>query len=129
MTSQDSSIRIFTVIVSPFARIAWTAAVVAVLLVAFMASGAPPLAMVILGYLGQLAVVLWIVEDAHERRRTPCFDFGYFLLVTYPFSLVWYCVSTRGWRGWLLVFTVLGIVYVPTFMATFAWAVFSVIMR
>lgn len=129
MISSTNSPSFLSVIVSSFARIAWTAIVVAVLLVAFMASGAPPLAMVILGYLGQLAVVLWIVEDAHERRRTPCFDFGYFVLVTYPFSLVWYCVSTRGWRGWLLVLAVLGIVYVPTFMATFAWAVWSVIMR
>ena len=119
----------YSILVSPFARIAWTATIVAVLAVAFMASGAPPLAMMILGYLGQLAVVLWIVEDAHAQRRTPCFDFGYFVLVTYPFSLVWYCVSTRGCRRWLLVLAVLGIVYVPTFVATFAWAIFSVIMR
>jgi hypothetical protein len=102
---------------------------VAVLLVAFMASGAPPLAIVVLSYLGPLAVVLWIVEDAHQRRRTPCFDFGYFVLVTYPFSLVWYCVSTRGWRGWLLVLAVLGIVYVPYVVATVALAFLSVILR
>lgn len=114
---------------SPFARIAWTAAAVAVLLVAFSASGAPPLATVMLSYLGPLAVVLWIVEDAHHRRRTPCFDFGYFMLVTYPFSLIWYCVSTRGWRGWLLIFAVLGIVYIPAFVAMFAGTFFSVITR
>ena len=121
--------RSVSVLTSPFARIAWTAGVVAVLLVAFMASGAPPLAMVLLGYLGPLAAVLWIVEDAHQKRRTPCFDFGYFLLVMYPFSLVWYCVSTRGWRGWLLVLAVLGIVYVPYVVATVALAFLSVIMR
>jgi hypothetical protein len=116
-------------LLSPFARIAWTAALVAVLLVAFMASGAPPVAMILLSYLGPLAVMLWIVEDAHERRRTPCFDFGYFVFVTYPMSLVWYCISTRGWRGWLLVFAVLGIVYVPSFVATMAWTILSVMMR
>lgn len=118
-----------SLLLSPFARIAWTAALVAVLLVAFMANGAPPVAMILLSYLGPLAVVLWIVEDAHERRRTPCFDFGYFVFFTYPMSLVWYCLSTRGWRGWLLVFAVLGIVYVPSFVATIAWAFLSVIMR
>ncbi len=114
---------------SPFARIAWTAVAVAVLLVAFTASGAPPLAMVVLSYLGPLAVVLWIVEDAHQRRRTPCFDFGYFVLATYPFSLIWYCVSTRGWRGWLLVFAVLGIVYIPALVAMFAWTFLSAMIR
>jgi len=129
MISSTNSPSFLSVLASPFARIAWTAAAVAVLLVAFMASGAPPLAMIVLGQLGPLAIALWIVEDAHQRRRTPCFDFGYFVFFTYPFSLVWYCVSTRGWRGWLLVFAVLGIVYVPTLIATFAWAVFSVIMR
>ena len=114
---------------TPFARIAWTAAAMAVLLVAFMACGAPPLAIALLSQLGPLAVVLWIVEDTHQKRRTPCFDFGYFVLVTYPFSLVWYCVSTRGWRGWLLVLAVLVIVYVPYVVATVALAFLSVIMR
>jgi len=118
-----------SLLLSPFARIAWTAGVVAVLMVAFLANGAPPLAMVVLSYLGPLAVMLWIVEDANQRRRTPCFDFGYFVFVTYPFSLFWYCVSTRGWRGWLLVLAVLGIVYVPTFVATLAWTILSVTMR
>lgn len=122
----NSSVSVLT---SPFARIAWTAAAVTVLLVAFFASGAPPLAMILLGYLGPLAAVLWIVEDARQKRRTPCFDFGYFLLVTYPFSLVWHCVSTRGWRGLLLLLAVLGIVYAPYFVATIAWAFLSGIMQ
>ena len=114
---------------SPFARIAWTGGAVAVLLPAFLASGAPPLAITLLRYLGPLAVALWIVEDAHQQRRTPCFDFGYFVFITYPFSLVWYCVSTRGWRGWLLGLAVLGLVYVPYVVATIAWAFLSVVMR
>jgi hypothetical protein len=46
-----------------------------------------------------LVLVLWIVADAKERRRTPCFDYGFFLLMLYPFSLFWYWTRTRGWRG------------------------------
>ncbi|MGI8981982.1 MAG: hypothetical protein ACR2FY_22345 [Pirellulaceae bacterium] len=129
MTIQSSDPSIATLIVSPFARIAWTGGAVAVLLLAFLASGAPPIAIVLLGYLGPLAVALWIVEDALQERRTPCFDFGYFVFVTYPFSLVWYCVSTRGWRGWLLVLAVLGLVYAPYVVATVAWTFLSVVLR
>ena len=121
--------RTVSILVSPFARIAWTGGAVAVLLLAFLASGAPPQAMVLLSYLGPLAAILWVVEDAHGQRRTPCFDFGYFVFVTYPFSLVWYCVSTRGWRGLLLVLAVFGLVYSPYVVATVAWAFLSVVMR
>lgn len=129
MTPANSNAGIIELIASPFARIAWTAAAVAVLMVVSMASAAPPLAMVLLSYLGPLAAMLWIVDDARQQRRTPCFDFGYFIMITYPFSLIWYCVSTRGWRGWLLVLAIMALVYVPYLVAAVAWAFLSIAMR
>lgn len=121
--------RVVSTLVSPFARIAWNGGAVTVLLVAFKLSGAPPIAMLLLSYLGPLAAVLWILDDAREQRRTPCYDFGYFMMITYPFSLVWYCVSTRGWRGWLLVLAIMALVYVPYLIATVAWAFLSIALR
>ena len=50
-------------------------------------------------YAVPVALLAWIAADAKERRRTPCFDFGLFLLVLWPLSLFWYCIATRGWRG------------------------------
>lgn len=129
MTPQVSTGSVLSLIAFPFARIAWTAAAVTVLLVACMASRAPAIAMVLLSYLGPLAAVLWILDDARERRRTPCYDFGYFLMITYPFSLVWYCVPSRGWSGWLLLMAILGLVYAPYVVATVVWVFLSAVMR
>ena len=118
-----------SILATPFARIVWTAAAVAVLMIAFMASGAPSLGTVLLSYLVPLATMLWIVDDARQQRRTPCFDFGYFIMMTYPFSLIWYCVSTRGWREWLLVLAIMGLVYVPYLVAAVVWVFLSIAMR
>jgi hypothetical protein len=46
-----------------------------------------------------IVLVAWMVADAKERRRTPCFDYGFFLFMLYPFSLFWYWTRLRGWSG------------------------------
>jgi hypothetical protein len=63
--------------------------------------GQPPLmlAWLLVQYAVPVALIAWIEADARERRRTPCFDFGLFLLALWPFSLFWHCIATRGWRG------------------------------
>jgi hypothetical protein len=57
------------------------------------------LAWLLMQYAVPVALLAWIAADAKERRRTPCFDFGLFLLGLWPLSLFWYCIATRGWRG------------------------------
>ena len=57
------------------------------------------LAWVLMQYAVPVALLAWIAADAKQRRRTPCFDFGLFLLALWPLSLFWYCFATRGWRG------------------------------
>jgi len=57
------------------------------------------LAMELLQRAPGVVLVVWMIADAKERRRTPCFDYGFFLLMLYPFSLFWYWTRTRGWRG------------------------------
>jgi hypothetical protein len=69
-------------------------------------------------YAVPVALLAWIAADAKERRRTPCFDFGLFLLMTWPLSLFWHCGRTRGWRGLAMAAGLLLLCYVPMmFMA------------
>jgi hypothetical protein len=66
-------------------------------------------------------LVLWVVADARRRRAVPCYDFGLLVGVTFPVSVAWYCVWSRGWRGflwagglillWLAPYVVAGIVW------------------
>lgn len=71
------------------------------------------LVLVLLQYAVPVTLLAWIAADAKERRRTPCFDFGFFLLATWPLSLFWYCGRTRGWRGAALASGLLLLCYVP----------------
>lgn len=72
-----------------------------VYLVTAAVRGQQPLLLVpfLMQYAVPVALLAWIMADAKERRRTPCFDFGFFLLATWPLSLFWHCWLTRGWRG------------------------------
>jgi hypothetical protein len=74
-----------------------------------------------------LLIVYWIVADARRRRCVPCFDFGFLLAISLPLSLVWYAFWTRGWRGFLLLLTLLGLIYGPWVLAVIAWAVFHAV--
>jgi hypothetical protein len=79
------------------------------------------IAEVIFRYALPYTIVLWIVADAKERRSTPCFDFGFFALATWPVSLFWYCISSRGWRGLGLAAGLMALACVPL-ITTFALA-------
>jgi hypothetical protein len=64
-------------------------------------------------------VMIWMDYDALRRRRRPCFDFGLFLVVTFPVSMVWYCFWSRGWRGIKLLLGLGGLLLLPIFAAVF----------
>jgi len=123
---------------SPLAEVVVLAGALAILQPIYALASSTPgpvplnLAEVLFRYAIPYAIALWIVADAKERRRTPCFDFGFFVLATWPLSLFWYCISSRGWRGLGLSFGLIGLAFVPviaTFSA-FVWAaVFETILR
>jgi len=72
-----------------------------------------------------LMLVVWMTTDAKERRQTPGFDFGFFLLILYPISLFWYCIHTRGWRGLGLSLGLLLLTQLPaisTVVVVFIWS-------
>lgn len=119
---------------SPLAQITGLSLVMAVAQPVVAISGvnpvipAPLLVGLFLGYALPVTVVLWIAADMVERGRTPCFDLPFLLLMAFPVSLFWYCISTRGWRGLLLALGLLMLVYLPpiaTDVMRFAWAIMS----
>ncbi len=69
-----------------------------------------------------LAVVLWVAADARQRRRVPCHDFGWLVLVYYPVSVAWYLIRTRGWlRGVGMLLVLIVLLCLPNLCATIAW--------
>ena len=69
-----------------------------------------------------LTVLMWIVADARLRGKTPCYEFGFFLYMTFPASILWYVVRSRGVvKGILLLLLILLLAILPDMVATAAW--------
>jgi hypothetical protein len=122
---------------SPLGQISLFACALAILqptyLIAEHMRGAAPLLLAdfLFQYALPVVIVCWIEADAKERRRTPCFDFGFFLLILWPLSLFVYCISSRGWAGVGLSFALLMLAYVPaivTLMVSVVWAMAASLM-
>jgi hypothetical protein len=79
-----------------------------------------------LAYALPVTLVLWIAADMKDRGRTPCFDLPFLLLMAFPISLFWYCISTRGWYGLLLASGLFAVACLPSLATDFvriAWAI------
>jgi len=96
-----------------------------VILSSYVVLGASPspLQMVILPYAIAFFMMLWVLEDAHRRQGFPCYDFGFFVALGFPFSVVWYLLWTRGLRGLLVIGIFLGLYLTPWLCAIGVWAV------
>jgi len=57
-----------------------------------------------------LAVILWLQKDARRTGVGAVQDWGYFLLLAWPFVIPWYAFKTRGRSGWRLTFLLFGLV-------------------
>jgi hypothetical protein len=74
-----------------------------------------------------LFVTYWVLADARQRHCVPCFEFGFLMAVFFPVSVIWYAFWTRGWRGVLLLFALLGLIYGPWLCVTIAWIAIHVV--
>lgn len=83
----------------------------------------PPVKMQdLMGSFYWLSVLVWIQMDARHRRRTPCFDFGFFLLATAPLSILWYVCSSRGFlKGLLVILWLLFLASLPDIVLQIVW--------
>ena len=66
-----------------------------------------------------------MMADAHLRRQTPCYDFGFLVGVFFPISLVWYVFWSRGVRGILLLGALIGLMLLPWLAGIAAWVLRS----
>jgi hypothetical protein len=68
-----------------------------------------------------LLLVFWVVVDARQGHRIPCFDFGLFCYLFLPVTLPWYCFWSRGWRGIYLILVIYGLGLFPYIVQSIVW--------
>jgi len=61
-----------------------------------------PLMQLLLGLGPAVAVATWLAADAKHTRTVVAQDAGFFFYLTWPLSIPWYAVRTRGRGGWWL---------------------------
>ena len=61
-----------------------------------------PLMAFLLIYGPVIAVAIWLGADNRHRRVMRVHDSGFFFYVTWPVTLPWYALRTRGKSGWSL---------------------------
>jgi hypothetical protein len=118
-----TSNRVQRALLSPIAPLLFFSIGFGAILSAYMALGAAPS----LGFETAASFVwcvllaLWIVNDARRRRGIPCFDFGLYCYFLLPVTITWHCVSTRGWRGILLLLAICATWILPYLVARIVW--------
>jgi len=66
----------------------------------------------------------WLVADSRQSRRTqPTFDYGWFILTAFAVYVPYYVISTRRWRGLLLLLGMILLFLLPRFAEMLAWYV------
>jgi hypothetical protein len=71
-----------------------------------------------------LFLTWWVMFDARERRTGVPYDFRYFVLCTWPISVPYYIIRTRGRSGGVVVAGLVGLWFAPIVFAAFAAALF-----
>jgi hypothetical protein len=112
-------------LVEPAAPLIGFTAALSVLACAYLGAGISltPHFWLLGSFLWGLLVAMWVVADARHRRLTPCYDFGFFVLLTFPLSIIWYCLWSRGWRGLLWLVGLFGLWIAPQLVAMVFWLV------
>jgi hypothetical protein len=60
-----------------------------------------PIMVVLLNYGPLFVVIAWLAAET-RRRIVDAYDLGLFFYVTWPVTLIWYAVRSRGLAGWTL---------------------------
>lgn len=117
-TSHDSPVIAF---LRCYGGLVAAAVVLAVFNTVYVVTGTipSPAAQMIMAFALPLYMMSWVEADAYQRRCTPCFDFGFFLFLTWLISIPAYLIWTRGWRGLLVILLFVGLFIFPIFSAVF----------
>jgi len=68
----------------------------------FLGAEPAPVMQILLGLGPAVAVAAWLAADARHTRTVLAHDTGLLFYLTWPLSIPWYAVRTRGRRGWRL---------------------------
>lgn len=68
----------------------------------FLGAEPSPGMQMLLGVGPAVAVAGWLAADARHTRTILAHDAGFFFYVTWPLTIPWYAMRTRGRRGWRL---------------------------
>jgi hypothetical protein len=59
-------------------------------------------------------LIAWLMSDPLiPSAKRPSLDFGLFLWMTFPFLAAWLLISTRGWRGSLILIGLFTLMFAP----------------
>jgi hypothetical protein len=70
-------------------------------------------------------VAAWVEADARRRRRSPCWEFGTFVLFAWPIAVPTYCFWSRGRAGWPLLAALAAALLAPVVLAALLWSVYQ----
>jgi hypothetical protein len=56
----------------------------------------------LVGWGPTIAVACWLAADSKRTRVVSAYDAGLFFYFTWPVTMPWYAMRSRGRRGWVL---------------------------
>ena len=106
--------------ITPFGQLVIVVAMLAAFQTTYVVAGVTPSANaeMVLAYTFPLYTAFWVVADAEQRRRVPCYDFGLLVATFFPVSLLWYLFWSRGWKGLKLLAVLFALAIAPSVCAT-----------
>ena len=66
----------------------------------------------LLGWGPAIAVAWWLAADSKQTRLVGAYDAGLFFYLTWPLTLPWYALRSRGRGGWALMAQLYGLALV-----------------
>jgi hypothetical protein len=66
----------------------------------------------LLGLGPAIAVAWWLAADSKQTRLVGAYDAGLFFYLTWPVTLPWYALRSRGRAGWALMAQLYGLALV-----------------
>jgi len=93
--------------------------------VAYPVLGAEPSrpAALLFSYGSPAAAAVWIDADARRRRRSPCWEFGAFVVFAWPLAVPTYCFWSRGRAGWRLFAGLAAVIVGPAVLGNLLYMV------
>ena len=68
-----------------------------------------PVMAFLLGWGPSIAVAWWLAVDSRRMRMLNAYDAGLFFYLTWPLTLPWYALRSRGRAGWALAAQLYGL--------------------